>query len=78
MGDQLHRNVEANAALSFDNANTGSLWIHSVSGNFEISDMFTVYGGIQNLTDEEPFQTQPSFPTGLRGIYFFAGLTATL
>ena len=78
MGDQLHRLVEENAALSFDNANTGSLWIHSVSGNFEISDMFTVYGGIQNLTDEEPFQTQPSFPTGLRGTYFFAGLTATL
>ena len=78
MGDQLHRLVEENAAASFDNANSGSLWIHNVSGNFVISDRFTVYGGIQNLTDEEPFQTQPSFPTGLRGIYFFAGLTATL
>jgi len=37
-----------------------------------------VYGGVQNLTDEEPFMTQPSFPTSPRGTYFFFGVTATL
>jgi iron complex outermembrane receptor protein len=78
MGNQFMRLVEENAAASFDNANTGSLWIHNVSGNYTISDRYTVYGGIQNFTDEEPFATQPAFPTGLRGAYFFAGLTVTL
>ncbi len=78
MGNQLHRNVEVNEAETFDNANSGVLWIHNVSGNYQISDRYTVYGGIQNLTDEQPFDSQPAFPTGLRGVYFFAGLTVTL
>lgn len=78
MGNQLHRTVEDNAAASFDNASSGVKWTHDVSANYEFSDRFTVYGGIQNFTDEEPFATQPSFPTGLRGRYFFAGVTATL
>jgi len=78
MGNQLHRTVEDNAAASFDNANSGVVWIHNVSGNYSISDRYTVYGGIQNLTDEQPFATQPAFPTGVRGAYFFAGVTVTL
>jgi outer membrane receptor protein involved in Fe transport len=78
MGNQLHRTVEVNEAASFNNANTGSLWIHNVSGNYAISDRYTVYGGIQNFTDEQPFDTQPAFPTGLRGAYFFAGVTVNL
>ena len=77
-GDQLHRGVEVNAALSFDNADAGTRWVHDLSANFEISDRFTVYGGIQNFTDEQPYATQPAFPTGLRGRYIFAGVTATL
>ncbi|MFQ6006871.1 MAG: TonB-dependent receptor domain-containing protein, partial [Woeseia sp.] len=77
-GDQLHRNIEVNAALSFDNAESGTKWVHDLSANYEISDRYTVYGGVQNFTDEEPFATQPAFPTGLRGRYFFAGVTATL
>ena len=78
MGNQFLRLVEANEAASFDNGTSGVLWIHNLSGNYVISDMFTVYGGIQNLSDEQPFATQPSFPTGIRGRYFFAGVTATL
>jgi len=78
IGDQLHRLVEVNEELSFDNARTGTKWIHNVSANYSISDRYQVYGGIQNLTDEEPFMTQPSFPTSPRGMYFFLGVTATL
>ena len=78
MGNQFLRLVEVNEAASFDNGTSGVLWIHNLSGNYVISDKFTVYGGIQNLADEQPFATQPAFPTGLRGRYFFAGVTATL
>jgi outer membrane receptor protein involved in Fe transport len=78
MGNQLHRGVIVREAEAFDNANTGVLWIHNLSGNFAISDRYTINGGIQNLSDEQPFQTQPAFPTGLRGRYFFLGATVTL
>ena len=78
MGNQFHREVESFNAESFDNGTSGVKWTHNLSGNFEISDRYTVYGGIQNVTDEEPFATQPSYPTGLRGRYFFAGVTARL
>ena len=33
---------------------------------------------IQNVSDERPFRTQPAFPTGLRGRFFFFGATVTL
>jgi len=78
MGNQLHRTVEDNEALSFDNAFSGVQWTHDVSANYAISDTLSINGGIQNFTDERPFATQPSFPTGLRGRYFFAGVTARL
>jgi len=78
IGDQLHRLVEVNEELSFDNARTGTKWIHNLSADYSISDRYQVYGGVQNLTDEEPFMTQPSFPTSPRGMYFFFGVTATL
>jgi len=78
MGDQLHRTIEVNAEESFDNARTGTLWMHTVSGVYEISDRWRVHAGIDNLTDEQPFATQPSFPTGLLGRYFFGGVTYSL
>lgn len=78
MGNQLHRLVEVNAAGSFDNATTGANWTHNLSASYEISEKLAVNGGIQNFTDEAPYATQPAFPTGLRGRYFFFGVTATL
>lgn len=78
MGKQLHRLVEENAAAAFDNASAGSLWVHDLSASFAFNDRYTVYGGIQNFTDEEPYDTQPSFPTGTRGRYLFLGFTANL
>jgi iron complex outermembrane receptor protein len=78
MGNQLHRLVEVNEAGSFDNATTGTNWTHSLSGTYDVTDKLAVNGGIQNLTDEIPFATQPAFPTGLRGRYFFFGVTARL
>ena len=63
---------------SFDNATTGVLWIHDISASYELNDMFTIYGGVQNFTDEQPFDAEPSFPTGIRGRYGFLGVTARL
>ena len=77
-GNQLHRTVEVNEAASFDNANTGSLWGHTISGSYSFNDQLTIRAGIDNFTDEEPFATQPSYPVGPRGRFFFAGLNYRL
>jgi outer membrane receptor protein involved in Fe transport len=78
MGTQLHRLVEVNDAAAFDNASAGALWVHDLSASFDFNDRYTAYGGIQNFTDEQPYATQPSFPTGTRGRYLFLGFTANL
>jgi len=78
MGTQLHRTIEANEAASFDNARTGILWMHNLSASYTFSDRYRLYGGIHNITNEQPFATQPNFPTGLRGRYVSLGFTATL
>jgi outer membrane receptor protein involved in Fe transport len=78
VGDQTHRLVEESAVASFQNPTTGELWMHDISASWVVNDTLTFYGGIQNVSDEKPFATQPSFPTGIRGRYFFAGVTATL
>lgn len=77
-GNQLHRTVEENEATSFDNAFAGTLWSHTVSGSYRFSDNLTLRGGVNNLTDEQPYATQPSYPVGPRGRYFFVGVNYRL
>ncbi len=77
-GDQLHRTVESNEATSFDNADAGSLWGHNLSGSYSFNDQLTIRGGVDNFTDEEPYATQPSYPVGPRGRYFFVGVNYRL
>lgn len=78
IGNQALRLVETNTIAAIDNSQSGVLWVHDLSANYDFSDRYSFYGGVQNVTDEEPFATQPSFPTGTRGRYFFFGVTATL
>ena len=78
VGNQTHRSVEESSIASFDNPVTGVLWMHDISASWQLNDTLTFYGGVQNVSDEQPFDTQPSFPTGIRGRYLFFGVTATL
>ncbi|NNU17321.1 TonB-dependent receptor [Parvularcula sp. ZS-1/3] len=52
-------------------------YILDVNASYELSDKLNVYGGINNVFDEEPFSTQTAWPVGPRGRYFFVGLTYT-
>ena len=72
-----HRLVENDEIASFDNATTDDLWVHDISASFVFGDNeeYVVYGGINNVTDEDPFDTQPSFPTGALGRYMYLGAT---
>ncbi|MCH8136172.1 MAG: TonB-dependent receptor, partial [Proteobacteria bacterium] len=53
-------------------------WIHDLSARYTYSDQITLYGGIKNLTQEDPFDTDRAFPASPRGRMLFLGGTYRL
>ena len=56
----------------------GETWIHDLNARYTVNDEFTVYGGINNLTQASPFITENAFPTSPRGRMIFLGGTYRL
>lgn len=50
-------------------------WIHNLSFNLDATDRMTFYGGINNLTDEEPYLSSSAYPVSGIGRSFFLGVT---
>ena len=53
-------------------------WIHNISASYNYSDEVTLYGGIRNLNEEDPFMTENAFPASPRGRMIFIGGTYRL
>jgi iron complex outermembrane recepter protein len=54
-------------------------WIHSVNFNVDIlKDRFSIYGGINNLTNAEPFISSSAYPVSGMGRFYFMGIRAKL
>jgi outer membrane receptor protein involved in Fe transport len=51
-----------------------AVWLHDINASYKVDEVFTVYGGINNLTDEQPFLTNFAYPVGPRGRFFFFGV----
>ena len=49
--------------------------IFDVNASYEFSDSLNLYGGVNNVANEEPFSTQLAWPVGPRGRFFFLGLS---
>ncbi|MEM1262068.1 MAG: TonB-dependent receptor [Pseudomonadota bacterium] len=49
-------------------------WIHDFSANYAVNDELLIYGGIRNVTDEQPFLTNLAYPASARGRFFFVGV----
>ncbi|MFT4712034.1 MAG: outer membrane receptor protein involved in Fe transport [Candidatus Azotimanducaceae bacterium] len=49
-------------------------YIHDVRATYQY-DSITVFGGINNLTDEEPYSTERAYPVSPVGRYAYLGLT---
>lgn len=56
----------------------GSTVIHDLNASYQVDDSVSVFGGINNITDETPFATQEAWPTGPRGRTFFLGVNYTM
>ena len=74
------------SGLEVETANTlygrvvlkGDTWIHDLNATYLWSDQLTVFGGINNLTQEVPFITTNAFPASPRGRMMFLGANYTL
>lgn len=54
-------------------------WIHSMSFNVDImEDRFSVYGGVNNLTNAEPYLSSSAYPVSGMGRFYFIGIRAKL
>ena len=55
-----------------------AIWIHDISASYLVNDELMVYGGIKNLTDEQPFITENAYPASPRGTFYFIGVDWSL
>ena len=49
-------------------------WIHDINARYQVNDGVLIYGGINNLSDENPFITNNAYPASPRGTFFFVGV----
>ena len=49
------------------------MWVHDLNFTYNLDEDVQLYGGINNLTDEEPFITSYAYPVSARGRYAFLG-----
>ncbi|MEM8685270.1 MAG: TonB-dependent receptor [Pseudomonadota bacterium] len=78
--EQLLRFVEIDTAetLYGDAVFQDAFWQHDLAASFDYSDKLKFYGGIRNLTDEDPFSTDFGFPASPRGRFFYVGVNYTM
>jgi outer membrane receptor protein involved in Fe transport len=56
---------------------TGDGFEHDITVSYDVSDKIQVYGGVNNLTDTEPFLGNLTRPVSPRGRFFFLGLSGS-
>lgn len=61
-----------------NNAFFDAVYIHDINASYRVDDSLTIYGGINNLADEEPFANQTAWPVGPRGRMLFLGASFSL
>jgi len=67
--------IETAAAQVGDAGFADDYYIHDLSVTYEASDQISVYAGVNNLTDEEPYPTNFSYPVNPYGTSFFVGIS---
>ncbi|WP_428262384.1 TonB-dependent receptor domain-containing protein [Haliangium sp.] len=79
MSNQGLDDVEVESAdETFVNPWAGTAAIHDLSASFLLTRDLSVYGGVNNLADRDPFGTSTSFPVNPLGRIFFLGVNAAL
>ena len=65
--------IETAEALYGDAVFMDDMWIHDLNFSYNVDDNLQLYGGVNNITDEEPFITNYAYPVSAVGRYMFLG-----
>ncbi len=57
---------------------SGNIYFHDVNGTWDFGNGVQAFAGIDNVTDENPFETEFAYPLSPIGRYFWAGFTVAL
>ena len=80
MDEQTLRDVEIETVdVQYGrNGFSDDVFIQNVNFSWDFNDSYRLYGGMNNITDEEPFITERAFPVNPIGRFFFVGLNVNL
>ncbi len=56
---------------------TGSGFVHDISAQYQFGESLSIYGGVNNLLEVEPYLGTLSRPAGPRGRFFYVGVQKT-
>ncbi len=70
--------VETYEALYGEAVMMDETYVHDINFTYQFDDEVMVYGGINNISDEQPFITNVGYPASVRGRYFFFGVNFSM
>ncbi len=76
IGNQYLATVEAENAKNFSPNSTGVSFIHDIQVRYNITEEMSLYAGVNNLLDRNPFINRISYPVSAIGRYFYFGLNS--
>lgn len=56
----------------------GETFVHDISFNVDATDRFSIYGGVNNLTDADPYRNLSAYPVSPYGRFYFLGVRVRL
>jgi outer membrane receptor protein involved in Fe transport len=80
IGEMLYGGIEVETAEGLYGRSVfqEEFWQHDINASYVLNDAIMIYGGIKNLTDEQPFITENAFPASPRGSFYFLGVDYTM
>lgn len=80
LGEMLESGLEVETANSLYGPSVlkDEVWLHDLNATYNWSDELTIFGGINNVTQETPFITTNAFPASPRGRMMFLGANYNL
>lgn len=67
--------IEDAQAIFGGRGQADAVWFHDLSFSYEVSEDVDLYGGVNNVTDEEPFFSENAWPVSPVGRFGFVGVT---
>ena len=75
---ELVRGLNGNQPLYGSAGFFDESYIFDINASYQYDDSISIYGGVNNLSDEQPYATQTAWPIGPRGRTLFLGLSFTM